>query len=896
MKLVNRIIIMSILVISLFLVGCNKDSKKEHTHDYLELKINKEATCTEPGEKTLICSLCQEQTTQAIPALGHNIMKSTCVSFEMCLECGEILGSEYGDHEYTETILKQVTCESSGVNKLICNYCGDEKNVYVNPLGHNYSDWKIETEATCSEDGLRTKTCSNCNKVAEEVIKSSHKFGEWNVIQNATCTSNGLREHFCIVCEEVEREELDKVDHVYGEWEVAIDATCLADGEEHSKCVNCGAVESRLIEKINHSFGEWQTVVNASCTEYGIQKHQCGICKNFYEELIEKVDHNFVVDGEEVKCNVCHLEEQQIKQVVDGIKNLTLKVDSMEGLQLPAEYEGVSLSWKSYSPNIVLDDGTVYASKEIQTAQMVVTFVLNDKEVQVKLDVEIPVIDTAKITYCWNAYYSLKVPEVTATNVRFLTKDYGGVCEVVEYVSSNENVIDGKGNVYQKTYDQEATITCYLKVGKVINGYSRKITVKGYTELQCIDHVVDWIPEMIQKLKNREISSLPITHELFGTNITWFCMESGIVAGEGVFVMPLTPKNIQLEATVSAGEYNRTLTFDIENIGGGISAEEQLEQWIKGQVPSRIIGTRNFVKASDAFDYQIRTNDGGVLNLIDGKFPEVDRSMLIDTKKTTWKNRFWGSGYLNTDIKPELTQEVLDKMMYTGYKKPNEENILWVTVHESGMPRKGNDALLLAQVQMDSALGLRNREASWNYQVDENKIYQSFEDNIICWHASDGSRTPGNGNTSSIGIEMCINEDGNYEGAMRMDAKLIAMLMIKYNLKLENIKRHFDFAPDKKQCPYYMIETGRWNEFLNLVDKEYTAMSLLKDAKVSWSVTTDDNSNTEDVLNRYFIKGGSTLWFSKQVTKEVVLHVTMTVELNGKTYSHTNDLTLYPNV
>ena len=70
-------------------------------------------------------------------------------------------------------------------------------------------------------------------------------------------------------------------------------------------------------------------------------------------------------------------------------------------------------------------------------------------------------------------------------------------------------------------------------------------------------------------------------------------------------------------------------------------------------------------------------------------------------------------------------------------------------------------------------------------------------------------------------------------------------------------------------------------------------MSFLKGAKVSWSVTTDDNSNTQDVLNRYFIKGGSTLWFSKQVTEEVVLHITMTVEKDGVTYTHSNDLTYH---
>lgn len=893
MNLFKRLLFIGILLVSFVLTGCKKEEdNKEHNHNYQVVDVNKEATCTEPGEQLVVCTICSERKVEEIPAKGHTVMDKNCSSPEICTECFEVLGTELGEHSYQEEVIREATCELSGLIKRVCIYCFDEKTEIINSFGHKYSEWHVDKEATCSEDGLRTKVCATCNKVAEEVIKSAHQFDEWIILQNATCSSDGLREHHCTVCEAVEREELNKTDHVFGEWEVAIEATCIVDGTEQATCTNCSAVITKPIEKVDHSFGEWETVSEATCISYGIKSHKCSMCNNVFEETVDKVSHEFV----DHTCSICHFAESNIVEVIEKVKALELKTDSMEGLILPTECDGISLTWKSYTPNVVLDDGTIYASNKEQAAQVVASFIYEGETVEVKFDITIPVMDVAKITYCWNAYYSLKVPEATATNIRFLTKDYGGLCSVVEYVSSNSSVIDGNGTIYQTTYDQEATITCYLKVGKVINGYSRKVTIKAYSELQCIDYVVDWLPNVIEELKKGETNTLPISHDIYGTNITWFCMDPGIIAGEGVFVRPLTPENITLEATIIAGEYNRTILFDVENIGGGITEEEQLIQWMKGQIPSRIRGTRNFVKANDAFDYQIRTNDRGVLNLIDGTFPEVDRSMLIDTTKTTWVNRFWGSGRLGTDVKPFLTQDILDKMMYTGYQKPNEENILWVTIHESGMPRKGNDALLLAKVQMESAQGIRNRQASWNYQVDENKIYQSFEDSIICWHASDGSATPGNGNTSSIGIEMCINEDGNYDGAMHLDAKLVAMLLTKYNLSLENVKRHFDFAPDKKQCPYYMIEVGRWNEFLNLVDKELTAMKFLKDAKVSWSVTTDTMNDTQQVLDKYFVKGGSTLYFSRQVVKEEVLHITMTVELNGKTYTHSNDLTLYPNI
>ena len=222
---------------------------------------------------------------------------------------------------------------------------------------------------------------------------------------------------------------------------------------------------------------------------------------------------------------------------------------------------------------------------------------------------------------------------------------------------------------------------------------------------------------------------------------------------------------------------------------------------------------------------------------------------------------------------------------------PNDQNILWIVVHESGMPGVGNNAELLAQIQ-DRNAKQGGRQASWNYQVDEGKIYQSFDDSIICWHASDGTSSRGSGNSNGIGIEMCINQDGNYDGAMNLNAKLIAHLMLKYNLTLDNVRRHYDFAPDKKQCPYYMIETNRWTEFRELISREYMAQKFYNEGvRFEWKVT-DEQGN--DALNQYFIHYGQGLYSNKPVSKEVVLTVTLTATYNGETYTFSKKLKLKP--
>ncbi len=854
----KRTLIILLFLIALCFVTSCKPKKEQgggnqtpHVHKYGEWKEAVPMTCYSDGVMERKCE-CGEVENKIIPA-AHNWSKATCMVKATCQTCGE-------KGEFAE---------------------------------HDYSEWKVLQEATCILSGIKEHKCSWCGKVETTSIPSlKHEYSEWIVLQNSTCTEEGLREHTCSVGGEVVREKIPVISHEYSEWEVLSDATCDTEGVQIHHCINCQLEEVEKIPYVEHRYSEWNIIMEATCNHPGIRIRTCSVCNIEEKEVLEKLSHKFEQTSGENVCSICHcIESNQaiIQKAVDEI-NLEVDITGTNGLILPSKMQDVSITWESITPNIVTDDGTIYASKNIQKAVLVGTFNYLDTVEKFTFEVDIPVLNIDTINFCWQTYYSKKVLDKTASNLGLITKPYGE-CMVVKYETSNPDIITNKGVITQKLYNQSATISCYLQFGKVICKYSKDVIVLPYTDSQIVEMVSDWVPTMVEKLQNGETTSLPYTDELYGTTINWFCIEPGIIAGNGIFVKPSSPMDLELKCTIVYKQQNRQLTFNLKNIGGNMTKINQLREWIKGQIPTRIMGTKNFVLENDALDYQIRTNSGGVLNLIDGTNPVVDRSMLIDVTKTTWVNKFWGSSKFGK-YHPLVSQDILDKMMYEGYKQPNDKNILWITVHESGMPRTANDALLLAQVQMDTATGKRSREASWNYQVDENKIYQSFEDEVICWHAGDGTSTLGNGNNNSIGIEMCINDDGNYDGAMHHDAKLIAMLLHKYNLSLANVKRHFDWSG--KICPNYMITQGRWLEFLGLVDKEYTAMNLLKDANVKWTVTTDDCSDTQEVLDKYFTKGASTIYLSKPVTSEVVLHITVQVEYEDEVITHSGDLTLYP--
>lgn len=111
-------------------------------------------------------------------------------------------------------------------------------------------------------------------------------------------------------------------------------------------------------------------------------------------------------------------------------------------------------------------------------------------------------------------------------------------------------------------------------------------------------------------------------------------------------------------------------------------------------------------------------------------------------------------------------------------------------------------------------------QKSWHYTVDDHEIWHHLPDKEVGYHAGDSSWKEG-GNRNGIGIELCVNQGGNFDQTMRNAAQLTAYLLLKYHLTIDAVKKHQDFSG--KICPSTIIETNRWQEFLNLVQEDYAA-------------------------------------------------------------------------
>ncbi len=151
-------------------------------HDYKE-KITKKATCEADGTATYTCTVCGDTYDDVIKATGHDFSitkvtkKATCVEDGIrtlyCSACGtskEETIPATGEHTYKDTIVPG-TCKALGYTLHECTVCGDSYKDTYTPMGdHTWDDGVVTKEATTTETGIKTYTCTVCGETNTEII------------------------------------------------------------------------------------------------------------------------------------------------------------------------------------------------------------------------------------------------------------------------------------------------------------------------------------------------------------------------------------------------------------------------------------------------------------------------------------------------------------------------------------------------------------------------------------------------------------------------------------------------------------------------------------------------------------------------------------------------------
>lgn len=225
-------------------------------------------------------------------------------------------------HEWDDgTVIKEATCTEEGSKTVTCSIGGETKTVTIDKLGHKYGDWTVTTKPTCTAKGEETRVCSNdsSHKETREADALGHNWNDGTITKRATCEEDGIKTFSCTNedCTETRTEPINKLGHKYGDWKVTTEATCTAKGVETRVCANDSShKETRSIDALGHSWDSGKVTKAATCGAAGVKTFTCSRCKTTKTEAIPATgSHTYKTtttkakpgaNGKTVsKCSVC---------------------------------------------------------------------------------------------------------------------------------------------------------------------------------------------------------------------------------------------------------------------------------------------------------------------------------------------------------------------------------------------------------------------------------------------------------------------------------------------------------------------------------------------------------------------------------------------------------------
>ena len=151
---------------------------------------------------------------------------------------------------------------------------------------HTYGSAVITKQPTCTSEGTKTKTCTQCGAtVTETIAKLSHSYT--TTVVAPTCTADGYTLHKCSVCGTSYKDNTTKATgHSYGNSVVTKQPTCTAEGTAIKTCTKCNATVTETIAKTSHKYAD--TVVAPTCTADGYTLHKCSVCGTSYKDSTTK--------------------------------------------------------------------------------------------------------------------------------------------------------------------------------------------------------------------------------------------------------------------------------------------------------------------------------------------------------------------------------------------------------------------------------------------------------------------------------------------------------------------------------------------------------------------------------------------------------------------------------
>ena len=207
------------------------------------------------------------------------------------------------EHVWGEgTITTKPTCTTPGVKTYTCSVCNKTKTEEIPATGHQHTEVRNVKEATCKEEGYTGDTyCTDCETKlsdGEPTAKKAHDWDKGKVTTEATCKNTGVKTYTCNNCGETKTEGIPVTDHIWDNGKVTTKPSCITPGVKTYTCTVCQKTKTEEIPATGHQHTEVRNVKEATCTKAGYTGDT--YCKDCGEKLsdgkiLPKKDHDYEV-------------------------------------------------------------------------------------------------------------------------------------------------------------------------------------------------------------------------------------------------------------------------------------------------------------------------------------------------------------------------------------------------------------------------------------------------------------------------------------------------------------------------------------------------------------------------------------------------------------------------
>ena len=189
---------------------------------------------------------------------------------------------------------------------------------------------------------------------------------------------------------------------------------------------------------------------------------------------------------------------------------------------------------------------------------------------------------------------------------------------------------------------------------------------------------------------------LPLEKDTYGTSITWSSSNTSILSDTGVYSIPSSDTPVRLTATITYLDASTSCYYDVIAKNTLIELMALLANGHNDVVERKTINYIGYESGYESVAHNVYTS---VNKFYAGSIPSVaqNRGSAVNSGTMT--------------------------------------SIEFIVVHDTGSASPSSNA----KANSNWCVSASNDQSSWHYTVGNDGIYQQLNDNIIAWHAGDGT-------------------------------------------------------------------------------------------------------------------------------------------------------------